>query len=79
MGMAERRKRRNTNLVEQIAIRLCQRERERERESSMGYDRVCDFVCVYIGLGSWELGYRYVYESLVFVFLIDCEKNEKYR
>ena len=32
MGMAERRKRRNTNLVEQIAIRLCHRERERERE-----------------------------------------------
>ena len=53
MGMAERRKRRNTNLVEQIAIRLCQRERERERESSMGYDRVCDFVCVY---RTWELG-----------------------
>ena len=50
--MAERRKRRNTNLVEQIAIRLYQREREREREreSTIGYDRVCDFVCV------WDFG-----------------------
>ena len=79
MGMAERRKRRNTNLVEQIAIRLCQRERERERERVV-WDMIESVtLCVYIGLGSWELGYRYVYESLVFVFLIDCEKNEKYR
>lgn len=62
MGMAERRKRRNTNLVEQIAIRPCHTERERERVSTMGYDRVCDFVC--IGLGSWELGY-----SLIDVFM----------
>ena len=48
MGMAERRKRRNTNLVEQIAIRLCQRERERERERVV-WDMIESVtLCVYI-------------------------------
>ena len=48
MGMAERRKRRNTNLVEQIAIRLCHRERERERERVV-WDMIESVtLCVYI-------------------------------
>ena len=61
--------------MEQIAIRLC--HTERERESTMGYDQVCDFVCV------WDLGVRNLvidlWEFGICLFLIDCERDEKYR